>query len=210
MARYTGPVCRLCRREAQKLFLKGERCHSDSCAITRRGENPPGSYKQGRRFRKPSDYALRLREKQKLRRIYDVFERQFRRYFKKASSLKGVTGTNLLQLLELRLDNVVYRLGFSPSRKAGRQLVRHGHVEVNGRKTDIPSYSLSQGDVVTIREKSKDLELIHYSLRNIGENVPTWLTLEKAKLQGKIMNIPTREEISIDVQEQYVVEYYSR
>lgn len=210
MARYTGPVCRLCRREGQKLFLKGERCHSDSCAITRRGETPPGSYKQGRRFRKPSDYAIRLREKQKLRRIYDVFERQFRRYFQNASSMKGVTGTNLLQLLELRLDNIVYRLGLAPSRKAGRQLVRHGHIEVNGKKTDIPSYSLSPGDVVSVREKSKDLEIIHNSLRNVGENVPTWLNLEKAKLQGKVNNKPTREEIAIDVEEQYVVEYYSR
>jgi len=210
MARYIGPVCRLCRREAQKLFLKGERCHSDSCAITRRGEEPPGSYKQGRRVRRPSDYAIRLREKQKIRRIYGVLERQFRRYFDKANRMKGVTGENLLQLLELRLDNIVYRFGFAPSRRASRQLVKHRHFEVNGVVTDIPSFSVSPGDIITVRDKSKDLEIIHNALRNIGENVPTWLQLEKAKLQGKVLNSPIREEIPIDAQEQYVVEYYSR
>jgi len=180
------------------------------CAITRRGTQPPGSYKQGRRVRRPSDYAVRLREKQKLRRIYGVLEKQFRRYFAKASSMKGVTGTNLLQLLELRLDNVVFRLGFAPSRRAARQLVRHRHFEVDDRVTNIPSYEISPGQVIRVRDKSKDLEIIHNSLRNIGDNVPPWLQLEKAKLQGKVVSCPTREEIPVEAQEQLVVEYYSR
>jgi len=210
MARYIGPACRLCRREGQKLFLKGERCYSDMCAITRRGDKPPGSYKQGRRVRRPTNYAIRLREKQKIRRIYGIMERQFRRYFENASRSKGVTGTNLLQILELRLDNIVYRLGFAPSRRAARQLVRHRHFEVDGKTTNIPSYQLSPGQEVRVRDKSKDLEIIHNSLRNIGENVVPWLALEKAKLQGKVLSIPSREEIPTDAQEQLVVEYYSR
>ena len=210
MARYKGPVCRLCRREGQKLFLKGERCHSDKCAITRRGTDPPGSYKQGRRFRRPSDYAIRLREKQKLRRIYGILERQFRRYFKNASGMKGKTGTNLLQLLELRLDNVVHRLGFAPSRKAARQLVRHGHFEVDDHKVDIPSFEVSPGSIIRVRDRSKDLETIHNSLRNVGESAVSWLSLEKAKLQGKVLSMPTRDEIPVEVEEQLVVEYYSR
>jgi len=210
MARYKGPVCRLCRREGQKLFLKGERCHSESCAVTKRGTQPPGSYKKGRRMRRPSDFAIRLREKQKVRRIYGILERQFRRYFEKANSMKGVTGTNLLQLLELRLDNVLFRLGFAPSRPAARQLVLHRHFEVDGRIVNIPSYQVSPGEAIKVRDKSKDLEVIHNSLRNIGENVLPWLQLEKAKLQGKVLNAPTREEIPVEAQEQLVVEYYSR
>ncbi len=210
MARYTGPACRLCRREGVKLFLKGERCHSETCAITKRGTEPPGSYKQGRRVRRPSDYAIRLREKQKIRRIYGVLEKQFRRYFGRANRMKGVTGTNLLQLLELRLDNIVYRLGFAPSRRAARQLVKHRHFSIDDRITDIPSYQVSPGQIIQVREKSKDLEIIHNSLRNIGDNILPWLNLEKAKLQGKIINVPTREEIPIEAQEQFVVEYYSR
>ena len=210
MARYIGPGCRLCRREGEKLFLKGEKCYSEKCPINSRGTNPPGSYKQGRRVRRPSDYAIRLREKQKVRRIYGILERQFRRYFDKANRMEGVTGTNLLQLLELRLDNVVYRLGFAPSRNAARQLVRHRHFEVEGNTVDIPSYQLKPGDVIGVREKSKDLEVIHNSLRNVGENVVPWLVLEKAKLQGKVMSSPTREEIPTVTQEQLIVEYYSR
>ncbi|MCD6501012.1 30S ribosomal protein S4 [bacterium] len=210
MARYIGPSCRQCRREGIKLFLKGERCHSDSCAITKRGTNPPGSYKQGRRMRRPSDYAIRLREKQKARRIYGVFEKQFRRYFHRATRIKGETGTNLLQLLELRLDNVVYRLGFAPSRKAARQLVSHRHFDIDGRVVNVPSYEVSPGQVISVREGSKGLEIIHNSLRNIGENVLPWLQLEKPKLQGKVLSIPTREEIPVEIKEQFIVEYYSR
>jgi len=210
MARYSGPVCRLCRREGEKLFLKGERCYSDSCAINRRGTNPPGSYKQGRRVRRPSDFAIRLREKQKTRRIYGIMERQFRSYFDKANRTKGVTGTNLLQFLELRLDNVVFRLGFAPSRPAARQLVRHRHFEVDGTTVNIPSYNVSPGEIIKVRDSSKNLEIIHNSLRNVGENILSWLELEKAKLQGKVLSIPTREEIPTTVKEQFVVEYYSR
>lgn len=210
MARYIGPVCRLCRREGLKLFLKGERCFSEACAITKRGENPPGSYKQGRIVRRPSDYAIRLREKQKARRIYGIFERQFRRYFDKASRMKGVTGTNLLQILETRLDNIIYRLGFAPSRPSARQMVRHRFFEVDEKVVDIPSYQVSPGQVIKVRQKVKDLEMIHTSLRNIGENIVPWLQLEKAKLQGKLLSIPSREEIPVEVQEQLIVEYYSR
>ncbi|MCK5832267.1 30S ribosomal protein S4 [bacterium] len=210
MARYIGPSCRQCRREGQKLFLKGERCNSDTCAITRRGTNPPGSYKQGRRMRKPSDYAIRLREKQKARRIYGILEKQFRRYFERATRMKGVTGTNLLQLLELRLDNLVYRLGFAPSRKAARQLVLHRHLIVDGSLVNIPSYEVHPGQIIGVRECSKDLEIIHDSLRNIGENVLPWLQLEKPKLIGKLLSLPTREEIPVETQEQLIVEYYSR
>ncbi|HHS49833.1 MAG TPA: 30S ribosomal protein S4 [candidate division Zixibacteria bacterium] len=210
MARYIGPSCRLCRREGQKLFLKGERCSTEACAISRRGTNPPGSYKQGRRMRKPSDYAIRLREKQKMRRIYGILEKQFRRYFQRATRMKGMTGTNLLQLLETRLDNVVFRLGFAPSRKAARQLVLHRHFNVDGQIVNIPSFQVSPGQVINVRDNSKDLEIVHDSLRNIGEDVVPWLQLEKPKLQGKLLSIPTREEIPVEAQEQLVVEYYSR
>ncbi len=210
MARYIGPGCRLCRREGQKLFLKGDRCNSDACAINRRGTNPPGSYKQGRRMRRPSDYAIRLREKQKAKRIYGILEKQFRRYFERATRMKGMTGTNLLQLLELRMDNIVFRLGFAPSRKAARQLVLHRHFTIDGNIVNIPSIEIQPGQVISVREGSKDLEIIHDSLRNIGENIPPWLQLEKPKLHGKVTSIPPREEIPVEIQEQLIVEYYSR
>ncbi len=210
MARYTGPSCRLCRREGVKLFLKGERCYSNKCAIDKRGTNPPGSYKQGMRIRRPSDYAIRLREKQKVRRIYGVLEKQFRRYFYRATRMRGMTGSNLLQLLELRLDNVIYRLGFAPSRKSARQLVLHRHFMVDNDIVNIPSFEIKPGQVIVVRDGSKDLEIIHNSLRNIGENVLPWLQLEKPKLQGKVLSIPTREEIPVETNEQFIVEYYSR
>jgi len=161
-------------------------------------------------MRKPSDYAIRLREKQKMRRIYGILEKQFRRYFQRATRMKGMTGTNLLQLLETRLDNVVFRLGFAPSRKAARQLVLHRHFNVDGQIVNIPSFQVSPGQVINVRDNSKDLEIVHDSLRNIGEDVVPWLQLEKPKLQGKLLSIPTREEIPVEAQEQLVVEYYSR
>ncbi len=208
MARYTGPVCRLCRREEQKLFLKGERCYSEKCPVTRRG-NPPGGH--SRYSRRKSNYCVRLREKQKLRRIYGLLEQQFRIYFRQASGEKGRTGSNLLKKLELRLDNIVYRLGFAPSRNAARQLVSHGHFKVNDRIVNIPSYRLRSGDFVKVKEASKALNIIHDSLgKKSGQDVVPWLKLDKPKLEGRIINIPTRQDIPVDVKENLIVEFYSR
>lgn len=208
MARYTGPVCRLCRREGMKLYLKGDRCYTEKCAIDRRGY-APGEHGQGRK--KVSEYALQLREKQKLRRIYGILERQFSRYFDLASKKKGITGEALLQLLERRLDNVVYRLGFAASRQEARQVVRHGHIAVNGRKVSIPSYSVNVGDVVSIREGSRELPRFKELAAGLNErSVPAWLELNPAELSGRIVSIPTRQEIDVPVQEHMVVELYSR
>ncbi len=208
MARYTGSVCRLCRREGLKLYLKGERCYSSKCAIDRRAY-APGAHGQSRK--KPSEYSIRLREKQKLRRVYGVLERQFARYFEVASRKKGVTGEMLLQTLERRLDNVVYRLGFAASRSEARQLVRHGHFAVNGGKVTIPSYLISAGDVIAVRDGSKESpkfkELMDMAAQ---KGVPAWLEVRTADLSGTIVRLPLREEIDAPVQERMIVELYSR
>ncbi len=208
MARYTGPVCRLCRREGVKLFLKGERCYTDKCALERR-PYPPGQHGQMRI--KKTDYGILLREKQKLKRIYGILEKQFHRYFEEAVRLKGITGENLLMLLERRLDNVVYRMGFANSRRQARQLVRHGHVLVNGEKVDIPSYLVEVGDIIKIREKSKDIPFIKEALEAVARRgVPSWLEVDKERLEGRVKALPTRDEIAIPVQEQLIVEFYSK
>jgi len=208
MARYIGPVCRLCRREGTKLFLKGTRCYTGKCAIDRRGY-APGQHGQGRK--KPTEYGIQLREKQKARRIYGVLERQFRRYFFTAAREKGITGERLLQLLELRLDNVVMRAGFADSRSQGRQLVRHGHFIVNGRRVNIPSYLVKQGDVVAVAEKSHKLVVFEGVADNMkGRRVVPWLTLEPQALRVNVTGLPKREDIDIPVREHLIVERYSR
>ncbi len=208
MARYTDANCKLCRREGEKLFLKGSRCLSEKCAIDRRAY-APGQHGQNIR-RKVSEYGLQLREKQKVRRVYGILERQFRNYFEKAERKKGITGETLLQLLECRLDNIVYRLGFAPSRKSARQLVRHRHLTVNGRIVDIPSYNVRVGDVVRVKDKSKSLDIVHMALKESrGDDIP-WLRLNKAGLEGELLELPKREEIPTPAQEQLIVELYSK
>ena len=208
MARYTGPNCKLCRREGVKLFLKGTRCHLDKCSFEKRGYIP-GMHWQRRP--KLSEYGLQLREKQKAKRIYGLFEAQFHTTFVKATKVKGVTGDTLMRFLETRLDNVIYRLGFAPSRKAARQLVRHRHITVNDRLVDIPSYRLSPGDRVQVREKSRQLALIHEALKRAGDGqqVP-WLSADKGNLSGTVMEYPTRDNIPTPVEEQLIVELYSK
>jgi len=209
VARYRGPVCRLCRREGMKLFLKGERCYKEKCAIERRNQ-PPGQH-GGARRRKPRAYGIQLREKQKLRRVYGVLEGQFRRTFDEANRRKGVTGENLLQLLELRLDNVVFSLGFATSRTQARQLLRHGHVLVNGRRVDIPSFRVKPGMEVSLREKSRKLAQVEEAVDFAqGRGVPAWLELDAANLTGKVVEAPSREDIRFPIQEQLIVELYSR
>ena len=209
MGRYIGPVCRLCRREGMKLYLKGERCYSPKCAMERR-PYPPGQHGQ-KRARRPSDYAVRLREKQKLRRIYGISERQFRNLFEEASKKKGVTGSVFLGLLESRLDNVVYRLGFAVSRRQARQLVRHGHITVNGRRVDLPSYRVRPGDEIAVAEKSRNLELIRQNLEAMkGRKVGPWLSLDVEGMKGKFLRLPDREDLALPVNEQLVIEFYSR
>lgn len=208
MARYLDSVCRLCRREGVKLFLKGNRCLSDKCALDRRNY-PPGQH--GQRRVKLSEYGMQLREKQKGKRIYGIMERQFRNYFRTADRKKGVTGESLLQLLERRIDNVVYRLGFAPTRKLARQLVRHNHLTVNSRKVNIPSYMVKKGDIIEIREKSRDLEVIKNSLKEVDKRgVPAWLQLDSSSMKGVVQNLPTREEINLPLQEHLIVELYSK
>lgn len=208
MARYTGPSCRLCRRENTELFLKGERCYTDKCAIKRRNY-PPGQHGQGRS--KTSDYGVQLREKQKVRRIYGILENQFRGYFERADRLKGVTGENLLFLLERRLDNIVYRLGFASSRIEARQLVRHGHFTLNGRKVTIPSIQVKTGDVVELREKSRKVAAINESLEAVvRRGIPQWLELDKGAFKGSVKTLPVREDITMPIQEQLIVELYSK
>ncbi len=209
MARYRGPVCRLCRREGMKLFLKGERCYKEKCAIERRNQ-PPGQH-GGARRRKPKAYGIQLREKQKLRRVYGMLEAQFRRTFDEANRRRGVTGENLLQLLELRLDNVVYSLGFATSRTQARQLLRHGHVLVDGKRVDIPSFRVKPGMEVSIREKSKKLAQVQEAVDFAqGRGIPAWMELDAANLTGKILEAPSREDIRFPIQEQLIVELYSR
>jgi len=209
MAVYHDARCRLCRREGSKLFLKGTRCFTDKCAIERRGY-PPGEHGKGRRA-KETNYGQQLREKQKARRIYGVLERQFRHFFTKASETRGVTGDVLLQMLERRLDNVVYRLGLAPSHQAGRQLVRHGHIHVNGRKVNIPSFQVKAGDEVKVRDKSKKLALVLTTLESRkGQEPPEWLSLDAAALAGRVLSIPTRGSITVPINEQLIVEFYSK
>lgn len=212
MARYTGPVCRLCRREGEKLFLKGSRCLTPKCAIERRGY-APGQHGKETQFRRgrASDYLLQLREKQKARRIYGVLERQFSRYFERASRQSGLTGYNLLVTLERRLDNVVYRLGIADSRAQARQLVQHGHIMLNNRKTNIPSALVSRGDVVSVRPESQRRTYFKDRRQNIDDRrVPGWLKLDGTNLSGRVMSMPAREDIDISLNEQLIVEYYSR
>ena len=208
MARETGPVCRLCRREGMKLFLKGDRCFKEKCAFERRGYSPG---QHGRRRSKIQGYGIQLREKQKVKRMYGVKERVFRNYFAKAAKKKGVTGTTLLQLLEQRLDNVVYRLGFASSRSMARQLVAHGHIEVNGRKASVPSYLVRPESVVMLREKSRKNDQIKICLDTAkGRGVPAWLELDADRFQGTVRQLPAREDITMPIQEQLIVELYSK
>jgi small subunit ribosomal protein S4 len=212
MAKYLGPTCKLCRREGEKLFLKGERCYSPKCAFEKRGFAPGqhGRTSQGRSDR-VSDYSRQLRAKQKARRVYGMFERQFRRYYSVALRRRGITGMNLLQILESRLDNVVYRLGFAVDRAQARQLVNHGHFTVNDRRTDIPSMLLKEGDVIVVRQGSTDTTYFK-ELKDIAENrtVPTWLDRDLHNLTGKVIRLPERAEIDGNLTEQLIVEYYSR
>lgn len=208
MARYTGAVCKLCRREGQKLFLKGERCYSDKCSVGRR-TYAPGQHGQGRK--KASEYGLQLRAKQKARRYYGVLEGQFHHYFELAERKQGVTGENLLRLLESRLDNVVYRANFASSRAEARQLVGHGHFEVNGKRTDIASYLLKAGDVITVAKSSRDSEKIKAVIEaGSGKPVPRWIDVNRDALEAKVVNLPEREEIDAPIEEQLIVEFYSK
>src|SRR5688500_9110047 len=209
MARYNGPVCRLCRREGMKLFLKGERCYTEKCAIEKRNM-PPGQHGRLRKA-KMVGYAVQLREKQKVKRIYGVLEDQFRGYFEQAERTRGgITGETLLQLLERRLDNVVYRMGLGTSRAQARQLVRHGHFLVNGKKVDVPSYSLKSGDTVAVRETSRQNPTILHAQEEVkGRGIPEWISPE-GELGGKVVSMPTREQINLPVQEQLIVELYSK
>jgi small subunit ribosomal protein S4 len=209
MARYIGPVCKLCRREEKKLFLKGSKCTSPKCPLEKRNF-APGQHGRTRRS-KMTEYGVQLREKQKMRRIYGLLERQFANTYQKALRMKGVTGENLLRLLERRLDNIVYRLGFAPSRNAARQLVRHRHFTVNDRLVDIPSYLVKAGDVIKVREKSRKMELIHASMRKMreGKFLP-WLDLNKANMAGTVLDIPGRADIPTEINENLIVELYSK
>ncbi|HUO99908.1 MAG TPA: 30S ribosomal protein S4 [Gemmatimonadota bacterium] len=211
MGRYTGPVCRLCRREGQKLFLKGTRCYTEKCAIERRGY-PPGAHgRAAARRRKQSEYATQLREKQKVKRVYGVLESQFENYFLKSARTPGVTGENLLIMLERRLDNVVYRLGLAPSRKSGRQLVRHRHIHVNGRPVDVPSFQVSPGDEIRVRERSREMPLILGAIESRGkEGTMPWLEVDFKSMTGRMLELPTRETIPIAAEEQLIVELYSK
>ncbi|MDX1414597.1 MAG: 30S ribosomal protein S4 [Candidatus Promineifilaceae bacterium] len=212
MARYSGPVCKLCRREGEKLFLKGSRCLTPKCSFERRSY-PPGQHGRDKQFRRgrASDYLLQLREKQKARRIYGVMERQFSRYFGRAEQQVGLTGTNLLTLLERRLDNVVYRLGMASSRAQARQLVSHGHIMLNGRKTNVPSALVSPGDVVSVRKESMGGTYFKVLRQDMDDRrVPRWLSVDVNNLSANVLHVPTREDIDVSLNEQLIVEYYSR
>jgi small subunit ribosomal protein S4 len=211
LARYSDSVCKQCRREGEKLFLKGERCFSPKCAFERR-PYPGGAHGRQSQFRrKESDYALQLRAKQKARRVYGVYERQFRRYFREAQRQKGLTGVNLLAILESRFDNVVYRLGFADSRAQARQLVRHGHFDVNGRKTNIPSYLVKPGDIIAVRDYSRDKTFFKGKPEELDEGrVPSWLNLDTSNMSAKVVSMPARDDIDVSFNEQLIVEYYSR
>jgi len=210
MARYTGAVCKLCRREETKLFLKGDRCYSNKCSMERRA-SLPGKNVKTTRIKKLSTYGIRLREKQKLRKYYGLLEKQFKNYFQKAERKKGITGENLLELLERRLDNIVYRFGITKSRAQARQLILHSHILVNGKKVNIPSYQVNINDIIEIKEKSKNIE----EFKEIKEgkieiSIPSWLEFDAEKLKGKILRFPSKEELNLPVEEKLVVEYYSR
>lgn len=208
MARYTGPVCRLCRREGQKLFLKGDKCYSEKCAINKRAY-APGQHGQGRK--KLSEYGVQLREKQKARRYYGVLESQFEKYFDMAEKMKGITGENLLSILESRLDNVVYRLGFAMSRPEARQVVRHGHVTVNGKKVNIPSYLVKPGEVIALCEASKGMEKFKQVLEaTASKPIVKWLDLDRNTCQAKVLSLAAREDIDLELQETLIVELYSK
>ena len=209
MARYTQAVCRLCRRERMKLFLKGDRCFKEKCAIERRSY-PPGQHGQ-RRSRRPSGYGPQLREKQKVKRIYGVLEKQFRSYFREAERRKGITGQNLLSMLERRLDNVVYSLGFASSRAQARQLIRHGHIQVGGKKTTIPSYQVDVDQEIAVKEASRKNDFVRASVETArGRGIPSWLEMDADSFTGKVVALPTRDEIKLPVEEQLIVELYSR
>lgn len=208
MARYIGPACRTCRRENQKLFLKGDRCYTDKCAFERRGY-PPGQHGQGRI--KFSEYGLQLREKQKIRKMYGLLEKQFRSLFEKAERKKGVTGENLLSMLECRLDNVCYRGGFANSRSDARQLVRHGHFKVNGKKVDIPSFLIKKGDLIELDQKSKDVTRVKLALEAVKRReIPQWVELDSAKQTVRVRDLPAREDVTAPMEERLVVELYSK
>ncbi|HOD35621.1 MAG TPA: 30S ribosomal protein S4 [Syntrophales bacterium] len=208
MARYRGSVCRMCRREGLKLFFKGDRCYTEKCAFERRGY-APGEHGHSRK--KFSDYGTQLREKQKLKRMFGLLEKQFRGYFVKADQKKGITGTNLLVFLESRMDNMVYRMGFAASRTEARQFVRHGHFKVNGRKVNIPSFLIKKGDVIELREKSKKVLPILESMETVARRgIPPWLELDKENFRGIVKALPTRDDITMPIQEQLVVELYSK
>ncbi|HHV74412.1 30S ribosomal protein S4 [Thermoanaerobacterium sp. PSU-2] len=206
MARYTESTCKLCRREGMKLFLKGDKCYTEKCPFARR-PYAPGQHGQNKK--KLTNYGTQLREKQKLRRYYGVLERQFERYFEEAERMKGITGDNLLQLLERRLDNVVYRLSIASSRAQARQFVSHGHILVNGKKVDIPSYLVKAGDVVSVKDSSKSLDVIKNNVE-ASTNIPDWLDFNKDSLEGKVLSLPTREHIDLPIEEHLIVELYSR
>lgn len=208
MARYTGSVCRQCRREGGKLFLKGDKCYSPKCTFNLRA-TPPGQHGQARQ-RKMSEYGVQLREKQKCRRAYGVLELQFRHYYEKAANMRGVTGENLLMLLERRLDNVIYRLGLGASRAQARQIVQHGHVCINGKKVDIPSFLVSEGDVITLRERSREQTHFKALREGTGRIIPKWLTLDAENLTATVAAKPQRDDIDLSINEQLIVEYYSR
>ncbi len=209
MARYTESVCKLCRRERQKLFLKGIKCYTEKCPVEKRNY-PPGQHGLSRR-QKISEYGLQLREKQKVRRMYGILERQFRNYYEIALKQPGKTGETLVKILERRLDNVVYRLGLAPSRKAARQLVRHRHFLVNGRQVDIPSYLTKPGDVIEVKQKSRKLDVIHDSMKRMKDSAMLpWLSLDKANVSGTFLNIPERQDIPLNANEQLIVELYSK
>ncbi|MDD2352163.1 MAG: 30S ribosomal protein S4 [Candidatus Caldatribacteriota bacterium] len=210
MARYTGPVCRLCRRQGTKLFLKGERCYTEKCAVEKR-ENAPGKSSQSRRVRKLSNYAIQLKEKQKMKDMYGLLEKQFSNLFEKAEKKHGVTGENFIQFLERRLDNIVYRLGFANSRAKARQLVRHSHILVNGKKVNIPSYMAELNDVIEVRGKSQSInELKELKEEEREVNVPSWLEADIKNLKGKVVKLPSKEDIDMPIDEKLVVEFYSR
>ena len=210
MARYTGPVCRLCRREGEKLFLKGKRCFTEKCAIERRAY-PPGAHGGGRRRRRQSEYAVQLREKQKVKRIYGVAERQFRNLFARASRLPGMTGENLLVGLESRLDNMVYRMGFAPSRKAARQLIRHRHLRVDGKTVDVPSFSVLPGQEISVTPAAAELPVVQEALEDEkNRDQLSWLGVDYEKMTGRMLERPSRADIPLAVQEQLIVELYSK
>jgi small subunit ribosomal protein S4 len=208
MARYTGASCRICRREGEKLFLKGDRCYTEKCAVERR-KYPPGQHGQG--YRKLSDFGVQLREKQKVRKIYGLLEKQFRRYFYEAERRKGITGEVLLQLLERRLDNIVYRMGFAPNRRRARQIISHGHILVNGKEVNLPAYTVKRGDLVSIKESSREMPEITDSISKVEHRgIPSWVEIDSINFTGKVLHIPSRDEIQLPVQEQLIVELYSK